>query len=448
MKIAAMGYYPDYNHKDFYNIDFSDSRTLLEFDMVIVNYDYLLEEYSKSDLYNGVATLTESSSVKVIKDINRRKKEFEELLESGRNILVISPKKDFVYRYTGKTSTSGTGRNSRTTNYVETVSLIESLPTKINTIEATGNSMFVANNNIKKLFDTYKDNLEYYSYLDEETDNALLKIKNTKKVVSWYEKIGNGILLFFPNQQFEDIEKTNGSKKEKQFLKDIFEYMNSLKSDKKDLPLWAKKYQLSEEIEKYDNIQKIEKDIDLLEKKLKKEQIALSNMEEIKYLFTSEDLLLEEHVRAIFEKMGFNIIKASGNEEDIVIGYEDSIFIVEVKGTDSSSNEKHSSQAIKWRENYFIENDIRGKGVLVVNAFKNRELEDRQDTFPKQMIKYAEYQELCMISSIQLFNIYKEFEKKNISTKEIADSILSTKGIYEGYNQWDLYISKVEINEK
>lgn len=439
-----MGYFPDYSHKDFDIIEFSSSKTLLEYDMIIINFKYLIEEYSFDGKYNGIDNLSKISSAKIINDINRRKKEIKELLDSGKNIMIVSPINEFVYRYTGMTSTSGTGRNSKTINHLDKVSLLDVLPQKVETTEGTGNSIECIDNRIKKLFGTYQKNLEYYSFSEiDKCKNVLLKIKGTNKIVSWYEKVGNGVLLFSPNQIFEGIEKENGSKKEKQFLKDIYDFMQALnKSKDRELPNWTKAYRTEEEFRKINDINKVSKEIEKLNKKLEQEKKALDKMEKIKRLFVTDDTDLEEIVKEIFEEFGFETLKFGGVEEDIVMSDKINTFVFEVKGVDGSATEKHTSQTVKWRENYFIDEGIKAKGVLIVNAFKNRELDKRQEPFPKQLLKYSEYQKLCLISTIQLFNIYGEFKKGKIDKNDISSIILNNDGIYDKYNDWNIHLTK------
>lgn len=229
MNIAMMGYYPDFNHNNMVNIDFRSSDTILEYDMLIINFEYLFNEYEQVGAFNGISKLTEYESQQIVKDINRRKCEIQEFLKSGRNILIISPYKDVRVRYTGVHSTDGTGRNARTTNYVEEVALIDSLPIKIKSIKATGTKTELYEKNIERFYNKYKNDLEYNSYFDiEDCSNPLINVVNTSKIVSNYEKYEKGIILSFPNHHFED------SKKERAFFNDIYELMNDLNTEKKE----------------------------------------------------------------------------------------------------------------------------------------------------------------------------------------------------------------------
>lgn len=444
MKIGAIGYYTQHDHKDFEIIKFSGSETLLEFDMLIININGIFEEYGYDGDYQGVAQLTKYSSKQIKEDFERRAKEIKEMLESGKNILLISPIDDYRSRYTGRQEINGTGRSSKTINIVDYIHTKEILPIKVETTKATGKAIEMVDKKMKKLFDKYQDNLVYYSFTeDDKCKNKLIKIKATSKIVAWYENIGKGIALFFPDQDFSMLEENAASRKEKEFLNDIYNFMYELNETKTStLPEWTKSYRTDEEKNKIKDIKKNENEIIKLEKKNTKDLSQLSSLEDEKRIFTTDSTELENIVKNIFIGIGLQVIKAGGNEEDLVLTDGTNHLVLEVKGTDGSATEKHTSQTVKWRENYFIDTDIKAKGVLVVNAFKSKELDKRQETFPNQLLKSAEHQDLCLMSSIQLYNIYKEYMNGNLNKEDIVNSIINQKGIYDKYDDWSLYIKK------
>ena len=151
-----------------------------------------------------------------------------------------------------------------------------------------------------------------------------------------------------------------------------------------------------------------------------------------------------------FKDIGFSIIKYNPDsvDEDIVIKFEDKIAVVEVKGISGSATEKHTSQIVKWKSEYHIENDVMPKGILLVNAFNDKELDSRQDYFPNQMLKYATHQEICLLTTIQLYNIKKYLEKKPEEREKIINEIYTTNGLYKKFGEWNLNIKKNEMVNK
>lgn len=375
--------------------------------MLIINVNNIYEEYEIVGNYQGIPSLTHQSSRNIRDDIDRRKKEYEAYLNSGRSIIVITP-------------------------------------LEFNTIRATGENIEFINKNAKEVFNKYIDCFEYNSFTDKEhVQNPIAKITGTDEIVFWYENINNGIVMFMPDVYFSQYEKQNGSKKEKNFLEDIYEFIQNInKKSMQDIPKWLSSYETSEEKELNKKINKIDNDIKKLTTQKEKLENKKSDIDYIKRLFTASGEELEDIVKKIFEMLGFNIVKSGGNEEDLVCELNGKYFILEIKGVDGTATEKHTAQTLKWRTNYFINTSIEGKGVLVINGFKNKELNSRNNIFPNQILKYAKYQNLCLLSTVQLFNIFEKFKEGKITVEEVADNILNQNGIYEDLKEWDLYIDK------
>lgn len=135
MKIGAIGFYTNFNHNNIENIKYSNEQTILEYDMLIINVNNIYEEYEMVGNYQGIPSLTHQSSRNIRGDIDRRKKEFEAYLNSGRFIIVITPYSDKRTIYTGKQEVSGTGRSARITNIVDFIDTEKFSPVGFNTIE-------------------------------------------------------------------------------------------------------------------------------------------------------------------------------------------------------------------------------------------------------------------------------------------------------------------------
>lgn len=443
MKIGAIGFYTEFKHNNIELIKYSSEQTLLEYDMIIINVNNIYDEYEFAGNYQGIPSLTHYASVDIKEDISRRNKEFQAYLKSGKTIIAITPYNDQITIYTGRQNVSGTGRNARVTNIIDFIDTDKFLPTQFETTKARGKNIEFVNKNAMEVLNKYLDDFVYYSFADEAgLNNVIAKIPNTDKVVFWYEQVENGKVIFMPDAYFSQYEKSKGSRKEKNFLQDLYNYTQTLnKTTKQEIPEWLQNYQTKEEIEVNDKIENIDKQIQQLLSRKNKLEKQKEEMEDIKRVFISSGDELEESVKNIFKELGFNIIKFGGNEEDLVCENDGKYFIMEIKGVDGSATEKHTAQTLKWKTNYFINTNIDGKGVLIINGFKNKELKSRNNIFPKQILKYAEHQKLCLLSTIQLFNILNQFREGKITTKEIADKIFNQQGITEEYGEWNLYLT-------
>lgn len=452
MKIAFLACYPEYEHKNMKYIKLSDSNTILEYDMIIIELEWLFDEYETSGNYRGIPELTTYESSRIAIDVEKRKSEILEFLNSGKPVVILNGNDEYRYRYTGEKQYSGTGRNTRITNIVKDIHPSEILPIKIKSMKLEGTKVSLNNPKINEFYKKYADNFKFLTvYENIDKNSILLNVKDTEKVVSFIEKINKGAILFMPSLNFEKLTKEKGQKLEKQYFDDIyslFKYFNQ--NEKINLPEYSKKYLLPNEENMIRDIEMDKIKLNKLQKNIEEKGLILKEIQENKIIFTGTGTLLEKKVVDELKQIGFKIIKYDENsiDEDIVISYNDKIAIVEVKGVDGSATEKHTSQTVKWKSMYHIEHDILPKGFLIVNAFKNKELEKRQDYFPAQMLKYAIQQEICLLTTIQVFNI-KCFLKNNPDkTEEIINELYSTNGIYNKFLEWDLNIKKEgETNE-
>ncbi len=448
MKFGLLGYYPEYNHNDMETIIFSSDKTILEYDALLVDLKNIFEEYASHTEFNGLPRITDHDSTRLKKDLERRKSEIKEFLKSGKNIVVIDGNDECVYCYSGNKTVSGTGRNAQTTYLVEDVHSSSLLPVTISSLNLTGRSVFFTNKKIIDIFNKYIDYIEYRTtYENVEDKNILMTIKGTKKVISYYEKIGNGLLIFAPDLAFDKTDHKKECALEKKYYNDLTNLNTVISQNEIDLPLYSKKYLLHNEELMISDIEKSKDKLNKLMIDIEKKEAKLHELQNQKVMFTGTGTPLEINSVENFKKMGFSIIKYDPNsvDEDIVIKYKEKVAVVEVKGVSGSATEKHTSQIVKWKSEYHIENDILPKGILLVNAFNEKELEKRQEYFPNQMLKYATHQEICLLTTIQLYNI-KEYLKNNPNEKEkIVNEIFGTNGIYKGFEDWKLNIKTGKI---
>ncbi|MDD4283182.1 MAG: hypothetical protein PHX03_05285 [Bacilli bacterium] len=444
MKNGFLACYPEYEHKNIKYIKFSDANTILECDMIILELEWLFDEYETSGNYNGIPELTTYNSTQIVNDVKKRKSELLEFLNSGKTVVVLNGNDEYRYRYTGRKEYSGTGRNTRITNIVTEIHPSEILPVKIQTFKLEGNNVILKNKKASNFYQKYKDNYKYLTvYENIDKNKILFNIQNTEKVISFYEKVQNGTLLFLPSLNLDNLTKEKGQKLEKQYFDDIYDLVKALNSeDEVLLPEYSKKYLLPKEDIMLKDITSEKLRLDELQKSIDNKEQILKEMQKEKIIFTGSGTLLEKTIVKELECIGFQILKydENGKDEDIVVSCNDKIAVIEVKGVDGSATEKHTSQTVKWKSMYHIDNAILPKGFLIVNAFKSTELDNRQDAFPTQMLKYAKQQEICLLTAIQIFNIKCYLEQNPEKKEEILNELYKTNGTYNKFIDWNLNI--------
>ena len=445
MKFGLLGYNSTYEHRNMETIVFSDNKTILEYDVLLVDLKNIFIEYQSYYEYNGLPRLTEHDSMRLKKDLSRRKSEINEFLESGKCIIVFDGNDDCVYCYTGEKNTSGTGKNTRITHIVEEVRSTSLLPIKLHPTDLMGNAIQFNNKKVGEILKKYTDYFEYRTTYEKiSNESILMTIKGTKKSISYYEKVGNGLLIFAPDLIFNGVNKNKEAILEKKYYNDLANLNEILVECKVDLPLYSQKYMLPNEETMINDVKKAEYKLEKLLTEIENKKKILLEAQREKIFFTGSGTPLEMNCVEQLKKIGFSIEKYDPNsvEEDIIIKYKEKVAVVEVKGISGSATEKHTSQIVKWKSEYHIENDVLPKGILLVNAFNERNLEDRQEYFPTQMLKYATHQEICLLTTTQLYNI-KEYLKINpTETERIINEIFNTHGLYKGFEEWQTNIKK------
>ena len=87
MKYGLLGYYPEYNHKDMETIDFSGEKTILEYDVLLVDLNNIFQSYESYGEYKCYPKITQHDSVKLKCDLYKRQNEIKEFLNSGKRLL-------------------------------------------------------------------------------------------------------------------------------------------------------------------------------------------------------------------------------------------------------------------------------------------------------------------------------------------------------------------------
>lgn len=448
MKIGFLACYPEYEHKNIKYIKLSDADTILECDMLILELEWLFAEYETSGNYNGIPELTTYESSRITIDVEKRKNEIVEFLNAGKPIIILNGNDEYRYRYTGEKQYSGTGKNTRITSIVKDIHPFELLPVKIEPLKLEGTSISLKNRKIEDFYSKYVENFKYLTIYDNvNKEKSLLSVKNTEKVTGYFENIQNGMIIFLPSLNFEKLTKEKGQKLEKQYFDDIYKLFINLKNNETIiLPEYSARYLLPHEKIMINDIESEKSKLIELQKSIENKEKLLKETQQEKIIFTGSGTVLEKMVVNELEQIGFTILKYDENskDEDIAISYKNKIAVVEVKGVDGSATEKHTSQTVKWKSIYHIDNDILPKGFLIVNSFKNRELDERQETFPTQMLKYATQQEICLLNTIQLFNIKCYLNQNPDKKEDILNELYTTNGAYNKFNDWKLNIEKIK----
>lgn len=340
-KIVGLNtYFKSLEYENFDEYEFSARISLLDYDAVVINAEYLITCYSTSydSSYQNKPCLSDYNSAQILEDFKKIEGQIKELLKQGRNVFVLMGNNDNCYIYTGEKQYSGTGRNARQTNIVREFNAYSFLPIKLNVTEVVGERIDICCSSPYRDFFTNTRTCYYYaSYFSVAENSTILgKIKGTDKVVAAVIPYGSGKIVLLPQiyeeeeYKTEDVWKENGKK----YLDSLFELNRRLKitDEEMDLPGWAQNIYILDEKVKLKKQNTIENKIAKLEKELDKERIAVQEVQKYKLLLTSSGTTLEEIVKQVLDELGFTILEAEKGRSDIIAKYGEVAIVAEIKG--------------------------------------------------------------------------------------------------------------------
>lgn len=294
------------------------------------------------------------------------------------------------------------------------------------------------NTPFSEFLEKYAHCFSYQSYFKKYSGTKIIETAHTQKVIAFF----NNDYVVLPHIETAKISN------EIDFFNDLLLVFENLRRNASyaALPQWAKvNYLLPNERELRDESKTISEKIESLEEeKVAKEQ-EIADFETQKILFTGTGNNLEDKVKQIFKELDFEVLEVEAGRDDLIVKYGDYTAVIEIKGVSKSAAEKHAAQLEKWVSDYVEKNDVIPKGILLVNAFKDLPLNERNEkAFPGQMLKYSIQREHCLITTLQLLGLYYDCINNPERKDEIIGQLFNTIGVLENYLDWRDFISFTE----
>ena len=108
-KIVGLNtYFKSLEYENFDEYEFSARISLLDYDAVVINAEYLITNYSTSydSSYQNKPCLSDYNSAQIVEDFKKIEGQIKELLKQGRNVFVLMGNNDNSY-ILGKNSIQG-----------------------------------------------------------------------------------------------------------------------------------------------------------------------------------------------------------------------------------------------------------------------------------------------------------------------------------------------------
>jgi len=265
---------------------------------------------------------------------------------------------------------------------------------------------------------------QYRFLWDQVAGTPLFKPKKGKGYAGFKSKVGKGWIYGLPQATRRPFVDGGTLSAIKTLREGIYNDISL------QIPGWVERFLVGDE-EKYAVLKKkLEKEQKLLQEKILENEQQLEQFLEIKRLIFTGDTALEQVVEDVFRRIGFNVSVPEGNNDDLNIVEKDFTAVVEIKGITKSAATSHAAQLEKWVSSYFADNHVEAKGILIVNAFKDLAPKDRKENaFPPDLVKFSTKKEHCLMVTLDLLNLYVDFENGLVTKEEIKVLLSTTVGI-------------------
>lgn len=438
---------------DIDSYTFGDPISIFDYDIVIWDPGNTLDGYQSEPYhptFQGLRRISENDSSRLLGDISRRRKDFEQFIELGRTLVVFAAPPQRASYDTGERRTSGIGRNQKVTYILNTLDVNDALPFTYTSTIGTGEAITAKNDRLKALLRDYKNEWYYRALLEEYPGTSIAVVAGTNKCVSAiYRHESGGIALLLPDLEAisdnsDGDHKADSPTERPDLIANLIAWIESLNATPEDLPAWASEYQFNEDEDRSVKLAALESESLEILRQIDDLKVKQAEEDKWKLLFTAQGSTLEHQVFHAFKVLGFEVEEGPPGRSDLRLGWKGRRAVVEIKGTSKSASEKYAAQLEKWVTEEMIETENRPKGILVVNTWRELSLDKRTEpSFPHQMLNFSEHREHCLMTGVQLLAMVRSHQSDPSNTPSICDLIMSTVGVMPGWDNLEhLFTSK------
>lgn len=416
MKIQILGIRDRKINIDGYDITYSDfakPKTLDSFDINIIDLQDEFVWVNKGNTLQNINIDKDLQSIKVL------------LQESNKAYNIVTLPQNYTFRY-----------NMSLDNYTQKRSLKDMITSFLyiynNYLLPTAfNKVF----NIKKSFGLIYENS--FTKCSENDYNSAFSIKiNDIKDFEILTKANDSnkptTILYCEGIIVTALELFSKNKGLKDFLMEI-----GLDKQKTEEPSWVKGLNYFDDQQQNSLIQNNNKKI---------EELQQQNMQ------ANEKLAQNSYYKSILYESGVNLVKVvfdilskmldydlsnfeDKKEEDILIKLDDLTIVGEIKGIKGNVTSENVSQTIRHKSIREDNNEKEGlvenvKGILIVNAFRFKSLQEREKVQAKQ-INEAQKNDVLIILSQDLLKLFEDYLNKKVTKDKIVDAFKNQVGLFD-----------------
>lgn len=219
--------------------------------------------------------------------------------------------------------------------------------------------------------------------------------------------------------------------------KEAFDSIISLLNNNvdKETPDWIKEYNFNDDEDLKTELLNQKKQKEMIVQKINDLTQKIDSNNAIKKVLYESGEELVQAVFSILEKLLICNLSDFEDEceEDFLIKKNELVFIGEIKGINTNIKREHINQTDNHVQMYLdkIEESKTKeevKGILIINYQRNREIKDR-DEVTDSVISIAKRNEILIIPTNSLLDIYDMFLKEKLSTQDVIEMFKSQIGL-------------------
>ena len=407
---------------------FRSKTSLLDWDIFLFRPEISEFLHNYYETYQGKPCFNDGASFEAKECCEHWRREIKQAVETGKTVIVFLPSLYEAYVDTGRRSYSGTGRNQKTTRYVEILTNYNTLPMSLEPLAATGSSMKLTSKGAELLapyWAEFGNRSGYRVVLNASDVPACVQTRAGDKPVGalYRSKSSAGALLLLPDMDFSppNFTKQKGNSEvwtstatqfAGAFLSAVVALDKALRSSSEVTPEppWAATSQYTLAPETALRVQLLEAERQVEEAQKKKEQVAaaISGAVMPRGLLYEKGKPLEAAIIHSLTILGFNAcqFKQSDSEFDVVFESAEGRFIGEAEGKDSKAINIDKLRQLSMN----IHEDLQreevsepAKPVLFGNGFRLQEPSSRSDPFTEKCHTAASTSSTALVSTADLF---------------------------------------------
>lgn len=418
-----------YGLDDWVPIRFADARSTHDFEIVLWNPDAAIVDMQRQ-VHRGYQYIADDEVRKLRPLLNRRQREFYQHLDAGGDIVAFAD--------------LPTGYYMSDTDEIESVWQI--VPGWRGVSQASGTKVQIVDPGpIGDFLRTMKDQIDYRVVLQEsENWQPLAVTEKTGQVVAavYTDPQSGGRFVILPWIRREltvwaegviGMRQVRNDQAAEEFWTPLIDALNSgAQAESEPPPAWSAQYEGSLEAETRRERERKQGELHSLQTEIANLLDEESRASRLKPLLYSQGTELELAVADVLTALGGRVREqVESNRVDMVVDFNDWIAVVEVKGTSTSAKESYATQLEKWATDFAF--DDQAKPLLIVNAFRELDPEERPDAFPNQMLKYSTKRGHGLLTSSQLYAMYEEALADPTRTPDLLSELRQLVGVLKGH---------------